>query len=398
MLLAMAEFESERIGEEWRNVHAARRNRGVAHVANGLFGYDVARATIVGINETEAQAVRLMYDMRLRGSGHGAIRRALFAQGFRPRSGHTYFSLSSIKYKLANPLYAGLIPLNGELVAAQHDPIIPLDQWRAVNALRKRLKETSKYQAGLLSGIAVCANCGHSLKYERRKGSTTVYRCVAKRSSSIHCPRGASITAAPLEEYVTQALLLSHARFKRQRHEAIDHGATVAKRHRGRLDEIQRTLDQLTSRLGAAEPLLFDEYERQIRQLVLERESIEEVIAESAAETQNVTQMPSDEEWATMEHDVRRQTIRGLVRRIVVSPATSVGGRSDRGVDVEARVRFEMTLDDQATNAAIGKALYDAIDWEATSTAASDGLAIAVKSENAEALRSSPFTRGDLLI
>jgi site-specific DNA recombinase len=391
MLLAMAEFESERIGEEWRNVHASRRERGIAHVANGLYGYVAAGAAIQAVNEEEAEAVRLMFDMRQRGASHGAIRHALFDRGFRPRRGGIYFGLSTIKFMLANPLYAGVMRVDGELVAARHEGLVSLDQWRAVNALRKRLIEAPNERKALLSGIVVCSGCGYALKYERRgKGRKTMYRCHTRRTMSSGCPQGTAITADALEEYVVQALLLSRARFKRQQKAAMERGAAARRRHEARLAEIGRTLDQLTTRLGAADGLVADEYERQVRRLVAERAMIEEVIAEARAEAASVIDLPTEETWATMPLAKRREIIRGLVRRIVISPAASQGGNPDRLIDFEARVRFELTLDDHATAAAVGRALYDAINLSEGVEHTPEGPVVSVDPQ----IVASPFFEG----
>jgi hypothetical protein len=273
---------------------------------------------------------------------------------------------------------------------------------RAV-ALVRRL-EGAAVERGQRSGLRLSPGTSRRkpsdrLKYERRKGSTTVYRCVTKRSTAHGCAQAVSITAAPLEDYVTKALLMSHARFDRQQKTAIERGATVRQRHAARLGEIQRTLDQLTSRLGEADGLVLDEYERQVSRLVSERATIEEVIAEIEAETANVRELPTEQTWATMSHESRREAIRGLVRRIVISRGMRPpGGKPDRGVDLEGRVRFEMTFDDHPARSAMGRVFYGAIDWSEAPSESGAGLSVTLNAELADEVESSLFVRTDLLI
>jgi site-specific DNA recombinase len=194
-----------------------------------------------------------MFEMRLKGAGYAAIRSALFEAGFRPRGGGVCFNHSTLRQMFRNPAYAGMIRVDGELVAASHEAIVSVDQWRAVNELRRELTVGAQHRTALLSGFVVCAGCGNRMKYERRRGKPNVYRCNT-RSLSTQCPRGSSITGDALDAYVVEAMLLSRARFKRQRTKVAAHVAEVRARHVARLGEIQRTIDQLTARLGAADP------------------------------------------------------------------------------------------------------------------------------------------------
>lgn len=395
IFLALSEFESDRIGEEWRNVHANRRGRGIAHVAKRMYGFETSHAAIDGVIEAEAEAVRLIFDLRVKGLGYGAIRRALFERGFRPTGGGTHFGLSTITQMIQNPLYAGMMRVDGELVRARHEAIVGLDLWRAVNALRRPLDARARHRTALLSGLVFCSGCGRRMKYERRSDRPAIYRCTTSKATSTRCPGGSSVTGDALERYVVDCLLLSRAKFAAQREAAAEHVQRSRARHLVRLGEIQRALDQLTSRLGSAEPLLIDEYERQMRQLVEERAAIEEVTAEFDVSSSNVIAFPNQAAWADMSLDDQRAAVAGLVRRIVVAPSATQGGRHDRGIDFEGRVRFELVFDTPAS-AAIGKLLYKAIDWHQGIESTDGGVNVSMRADIADALQASPWNRPTL--
>jgi hypothetical protein len=152
------------------------------------------------------------------------------------------------------------------------------------------------------------------------------------------------------------------------------------------------------SRLGVADGLVLDEYERQVRQLVEERALIQELLGEMEAHPSNVLEFPTEGTWAGVSLDERRNAVQGVVQWIVVSPSKTQGGRHDRGIDFDSRVKFDLRIDDRSTAAAIGKVLFDAIDWSGTAEATEDGISVAISPDVAEALEASPFARTDLLL
>jgi site-specific DNA recombinase len=394
VMLAFHEFQSDSIGEMWREVHARRRDRGIAHVALGLYGYETRGAEIVGVNEDEAAGVRLIFELREQGVGYGVIRKTLHDSGFRPVRGGEFFAITTIKDMLRNPLYAGLLKLpDGDLADAAHPAIVPREQWDAVQATRQRVATLTRHRAGLLSGLVVCSGCGYAMKFERRGGRPAVYRCVARRASR-PCLGGSTISADKLEDHVVRSLLLARATFESERQAASERQAETAARLGARVAAIDRTLDRLTGLLADEDdPLMVDEYERQVRQLVQERAAIRETLNGLGEGRPNVMQFPTKRRWASLDFDQRRVALRGLLRRIVVSQAETQGGRHDRGIDFDARVKFELAWDDAAWNPIV-ELIADGIDVDAT-RAEPDGTLIVMKDVAfADAYRQSVLATG----
>jgi DNA invertase Pin-like site-specific DNA recombinase len=343
ILFALAEFEAERIGEEWRNVHATRRNRGIAHVTAGVFGYVTEGAEIVAVNEAEAGAVRLAYELRGRGASIGEIRRQLHGAGYHPRKGGQWFPVSSVSTMLRHRYYAGLLP-NG--LEGNHEALVPRELWDAVQATHGATAAQNRHRSALLSGVLVCAGCGYKMKHEPRGQRAAVYRCTA-RAQAQPCPKSSTIRARPTEEYVERVLLLS--RFSQPAPED-DAAARRAAAHETEIGKLTVTIDRLGERLPSLieQPGVVQEFERQVRLHLERRADLQSELGALEAERERGSELGEGVgedgrivAWADRDLADRRRVVRMLMRRIVVFPAATQGGRANRGIDFEQRLHFD---------------------------------------------------------
>jgi DNA invertase Pin-like site-specific DNA recombinase len=340
LLLSHAEMESDRIGAEWKAVHAHRSARGIAHVPGGLYGYTVEGARIVGIDETRAPAVRLAYELRESGDGYRTIANRLNAEGYRAMRGG-FISGKAVEKWLKNPHFAGLVEHEAELIKAEHDPIVERDLWERVQARHGKVNGQARFRRGLLSGVLVCSGCGYRLEYRPSTRDGARYTCSARRYAR-ECKGGVGVVAAKVDEYVTAQLLLS--RF------TTDDDANS--RTRVRLaaleqegEKLRGALDRLAEDRYFSASITADEYARQaqrVHDLQADNEAELRELRDSLARPPDVL----DEDgrvvvpWNDMELSERRRVLRELVERIVLHPSASQGGRRDRGIDF-ARLEFE---------------------------------------------------------
>jgi len=189
LMFAMAEFESERIGEEWRSVHANRRRRGIAHAARPILGYETTGAVITTVDEAEAP---IRPDHLRDAPARGGVRRDLHRRRPRRASRRSRvtrgFPASSISDILRNVHYSGRVRLDdGSLIEATHPAIITPELFDTVQRMRPRTAAVSRSRAALLSGLVVCSGCGYRMLYERGRGDAShahkrnTYRCSAPR-------------------------------------------------------------------------------------------------------------------------------------------------------------------------------------------------------------------------
>lgn len=160
------------------------------------FGYDkirIGKSPSLAINEKEAIAVRMIYDLYLNENiGYCEIANRINALGFRSKKG-TLFIGKVINDILHNPIYIGKIkykyrPLvktyengklvtkrirneNCELIDGKHEPIITKKQFQEVQEKKGRnctMENTSKL-TNVFSGILKCAKCGRSISRKSDK-------------------------------------------------------------------------------------------------------------------------------------------------------------------------------------------------------------------------------------
>jgi DNA invertase Pin-like site-specific DNA recombinase len=344
VMLNIAEMESDRISEEWRAVHAHRRERGIAHVPSGLYGYTVEGAAIAGIDEKRAPAIRLAFELRDGGAGYGEIAKRLNALDFPPIKGDRLSPKTVAKW-LRNPHYAGLVRLpGGELIEAAHEPLVASERWDRVQALHGTVNRQARFRAGLLSGVLVCSGCHYSLERKDGERDGPRYGCPSSKRVKA-CPCQVTIGAEQVERYVTDVLLLS--RFKLD-----DDSATRTRLEIEQLDredeQLDAALDRLADALGSG-AMQADEYERQARRQHAKREKLTERRRELQASLGRASDVLDEDgrvtvDWQSMELDERRGVVRELAERIVVHPSARQGGSRSRGIDFAQRLSFEWKL------------------------------------------------------
>ena len=189
-------------------------------------GYDVVDKRLT-VNEEEAKAVRLIYEMSADGYGYGQIIDRLNLLGYKTKRGQP-FGKNSLHDLIRNEKYKGVYVFN--LRAAKKGrnrkrnnhaykreeeiiripggcpAIVSEDLWNRANST---LRVTGKYKTNakqpyLLSGLLVCGECGAKMHGNLRKTSSgnqyTTYRCNVKNNQRT-C-HSKEIHAAPLDKFV----------------------------------------------------------------------------------------------------------------------------------------------------------------------------------------------------
>lgn len=342
MLFAMAEFESERIGEEWRNVHANRRQRGLAWVPRGIFGYRVEGSVPIAVDHAEARAVREVYQRRAGGASVGELRQWLHDEGYRPSRGGTHFAAPTVRRMLRNPIYAGLVPSGDDLVEGTHEAIVSRELWEQVQRLHGRTETLGRYRSGLGSGLVRCAGCGYAMTAWHSRGGTRYYRC-ASRLQSRECPAPTVISMPKLDDHLEAAFLRRARRLSLPRGGKVTRGAGRWQRQEAilttRVDELRRALDNLADARFKGGTISQDEYEHQASRLLADRAraeaELEEARALAAQERPRTVEF--FDAWPRLPLPRRQTMIRRLIREVRVHPGRHGGPQPpirDR-VDIE---------------------------------------------------------------
>lgn len=234
MLEAMAEYFSRNLATEVEKGKRENALKGMHVGGKPPLGYDVDRDTMrLVINEEEAKAVRLIYDLALQGDGYTEIIRELQMKGYKTKNGNL-FGKNSLFSILKNEKYTGTYVYsksatkdvdgkrNGhkykddsEIIRVENacPVIVPKEEFDRVQQLmakcRKRQASYAAEETYLLSGKVVCGECGSTFVGNNRKARPghrqyTSYSCT-KKNRSIQCSNG-DIRRESLEAHVLSRL------------------------------------------------------------------------------------------------------------------------------------------------------------------------------------------------
>lgn len=172
----------------------------------------------------QAEVVKMIYDMRLKGSGSRAIAEELNRMGISPMKSR-YWERVSVKKILENPVYAGKIhwhsKQDGDIICGgRHEAIIPEETFTRVQEIIKnnplahvKISNTLKNH---YHGMLFCQNCGHQMirRYIKASGKSHVlcrYRsCRGKVVGS---------TMNSIDEAVLTAIKIKLSKINEARHD-----------------------------------------------------------------------------------------------------------------------------------------------------------------------------------
>lgn len=227
MLVELAAFESDRIGDVWREVQARRVKEGLTHNGRPRFGYYYSRDAGYIPDPVTRDAVAHCFERYLAGEGFYSIARWLNTHGHRTTQGGLWTD-TTLRRMLDSGFPAGWITYHGDRIRGAHEPIVDAATWDAYEAARgerRRIPARRKSSPYLLSGLIRCGWCGASMNAgEFGTGRTPKYRCEKRRSTAGVGCQGGYVSAARVHEAVFDALVTLA--------DDLDEAATVAAQER----------------------------------------------------------------------------------------------------------------------------------------------------------------------
>jgi len=346
-MLIAANWERERIGEQWLSARTRAVSRGI-HVSRHVPpGYrrlpkstDPATDRRLVRDETHGPVVAEAFAMAARGESYSAIADHLTAQHVPiAGNGRSVWQPYRIKRLLANRAYLGEAR-SGDGIAnlEAHEPLVDAATWTLAQRQPSSEQRRSGRAVSLLAGLCRCASCSHAMRSQRpRKTTVGSYRC---STTSVHgrCPAPSSVSLLRLDDYVLERFL-AHAGELRLRQvatadDAVDERATAAaeaeQSYRQALTNIE-----LRQRIGSADhdrmvAALHEEWQRALAEIpeapVARSEALPDVdLAELVAELQRRGDVAS-----------LRELLGSAIQAVFVRPAASRA----RNLPIEDRVRI----------------------------------------------------------
>lgn len=161
VMTELAAFESERISEQWKEIHANRVARGLPPSGRLPWGWTWVDGAVVP-DPDKAPVIVEAYRRFLAGAGIRDLTHWLNGLGARPERARAW-GLATIAQCLDSPVHAGLVSYQGKTYPGVHDGLIDVATWEAYRREReRRASEREVKRRYLLSGIARCP-CGQPM-------------------------------------------------------------------------------------------------------------------------------------------------------------------------------------------------------------------------------------------
>jgi DNA invertase Pin-like site-specific DNA recombinase len=252
ILLALAEWESDRIREDWQEACVRAVRRGVYVQAGAPVGYRRTRSGRLRPDPKTAGIVAELFGRRADGETLASLCRWLEALEIRTAAGHPGWTASALQGLLRHRAYLGELRYGPNVNERAQPPLIDAATWQAAQRPKRTVIPRDR-DARLLARLVRCAGCSMTMSaswHPRKKGGCDVVYGCPRHSASGRCPAPASIDAAYLEAYIEECFFELLARRRAEpaadlaRAEQALRSASVALTR-------YRDSDQVLSALGA---------------------------------------------------------------------------------------------------------------------------------------------------
>ena len=202
MLTEFAAFESERIGDTWKETHARRLRNGLPHHGLPRFGYTYTKQGGYVPDEASSPVLRELYLRFTAGATFKELGAYAASEGFEPEVG---WGIGTLRRILDRGFGAGYVWSKGELLPGAHEAIISEGEWLQYRAKRDSRSKRTRAEASEYpySGLVRC-HCGGSMsgstvqkengvRYER-------YVCTSAQQKGSH--KATTVSVSYVEEAV----------------------------------------------------------------------------------------------------------------------------------------------------------------------------------------------------
>jgi len=176
MLSVFAQLEREMIVDRIivAKKECAKQGRYLGGFVPYGYNYDSQLKKYV-IDPITAHTVRLIFDTYMTGQfSFNGVAELLEEKKIPTHKGGKYWDKTTIRQMLVNPAYIGKVRHKGQIYDGRHDPIIPQEQFIAVNNMieKRYVKPPTKEDDNLLVGFLYCGECGARMRYKNQNWNT----------------------------------------------------------------------------------------------------------------------------------------------------------------------------------------------------------------------------------
>lgn len=345
MQLAIARYQRDRIGKAWKQAHQHRVSQGLPHSGKPRFGYIYDRDQRTYLPDPQDGPVLAeCYRRYVAGESVYSLVRWLNDQGITTTEGNPWRD-RVLRRVLDAGFAAGIITYRGETYPGVHEALIDEELWEAFQASRKTRRvqvntERSRYP---LSGLVRCGHCGASMVAgQYGSARTPKYRCSRAKETGAHT--GGYVMATFVEAEVL-TWLAGVADDTSKAASLAQEAMSRMEKRRTNLDTMRAEITGLDTKMTDLTMALLDktvaqaQYESTRDRLNQQRSDLVKRLADAERDAaMPVAKMPAAaagallEQWETLDVDRRRQMLRELVEKVVVTT-----GRPRASVEIVPR-------------------------------------------------------------
>jgi site-specific DNA recombinase len=315
LFVAMGKFEKRLTGQRVKQAMRARARAGDLPGGTAPYGY-AWRAKQLVIVPAQAKVVRRVFDAYLAGDGQRAIVRALNEDKVPTALGVGVWQQSQVSRILGAVAYTGRMEFGGEVIPANHEPIVTVEVWERARAIRM---DGSRSKGGrhaegkhlLVRGMLRCS-CGSAMIPRKARPGQERERYVCRgriEHGSDFCSQP-SIRRERVDAPLLATLLDGYVDFEATRQRIEDRAESVGSLAREARDQAETELASIDRRLarvlrGWQDDVIDDaEYARQRADLEAERLGAAAAHEQAQEHVEAVGQgsVPGDAEQALLDH------------------------------------------------------------------------------------------------
>lgn len=199
VLMALAEFELDRISENWRTAKERAIERGVHISRVPPVGYIRDPTTKRFLPDpVAAPVITELFRRRAAGESWQQLSGVMDAKLPRPNGGA--WVPQTLTRVLANRVYLGEASYGDMTKTDAHEPLVTVAEWEAVQ--RRSRPFPARSRKALLAGVIYCDGCSRLMttSSDGRRGYRS-YRCQRRHSDGV-CPSPTRVSAAKAEAFV----------------------------------------------------------------------------------------------------------------------------------------------------------------------------------------------------
>ena len=346
MLAEVAAWESERIGDQWREVGARRRLRGLPSDGRPRWGFvkiGTGDATRYEPDPELGPELAALYAAYISGWGLARLAKDLNGRGIRGGGGGAW-TAGTVGDVLDRGFGAGLLARGGFWRAGKpvplthepgaHSPVIDPATWEAFRARRARMASVparSRDPRSEWAGVARCGRCGAGLICTAgRGGAGYILRCAT--SQDRQACAGVWIVRARLEAAVLLALSPLAAEGAPAARKLVATAKVATSQARSRSAAAGREVERLEGAYARhlerwAEQLLDDASAKRAAATLEQRLAVARDAFMNAVDAATIPPPPTAvalgslaDDWPALSLDARRAMLRTVLDRVVVVP------------------------------------------------------------------------------